>query len=98
MCLAIPGKVLDMEEVGGLRIASVQFGGITRKAYLEFVPDAKVGDYVIVHVGFAISKVDEEQAHATYALLAKTSLLTEEELTETNPDQAAGRGSDEVHR
>lgn len=56
MCLAIPGKVLEEFEQRGLRMAKVQFGGIVREAALDYVPDAKVGDYVLVHVGFAISK------------------------------------------
>jgi hydrogenase expression/formation protein HypC len=99
MCLAIPGKVLDTEEIGGLRVGRVQFGGITRKAYLDFVPDAVPGDYVIVHVGFAISKVDEEQAQATYALLERTGLLAEEGLSEeVGSDEAPPGGADEVSR
>lgn len=55
MCLAIPGKVLEEFEQRGMRIAKVQFGGIIREASLDYVPAAKVGDYVLVHVGFAIS-------------------------------------------
>lgn len=81
MCLAVPGKILDMEERNGSRIARVQFGGITREAYLDFVPDAAVGDYVMVHVGFAISRVDPEEAERTYRLLESMSLLGSEELT-----------------
>jgi len=64
MCLAIPGKVLSVEEGVG-RLARVQFGGITRTASLDLVPEASVGDYVLVHVGFAISKIDEEEARKT---------------------------------
>jgi hydrogenase expression/formation protein HypC len=71
MCLAIPGKVLEATEVGVNRIAQVQFGGVTRQVYLDFVPEANVGDYVLVHVGFAISKIDEAEALRTYALLAE---------------------------
>jgi hydrogenase expression/formation protein HypC len=69
MCLAVPGKVLEVEERDGSRIARVEFGGITRTAYLDFVPEAVVGDYVIVHVGFAISRLDAEEAEETYRLL-----------------------------
>jgi hydrogenase expression/formation protein HypC len=78
MCLAIPGKIVDSEEIGGFRVGNVQFGGITRKVYLDFVPEAVVGDYVIVHVGFAISLVDAEEAERTYALLDEMGALEEE--------------------
>lgn len=80
MCLAVPGKILDTEEIGDSRIGRVQFGGITRQAYLDFVPEAEVGDYVIVHVGFAISRVDAEEAKRTYELLEQMGLLPAEGL------------------
>ena len=69
MCLAVPGKVLEAENVGISRIAKVQFGGITRQVYLDFVPEVEPGDYVLVHVGFAISRVEPEEAERTYELL-----------------------------
>ena len=69
MCLAIPGKILEAEDRGWNRVAKVQFGGVTREVYLDFVPEAGVGDYVLVHVGFAVSKVDEAEARRTYELL-----------------------------
>lgn len=65
MCLAIPGKIVDTGEIDGMRVGKVQFGGITRETFLGFVPEARPGDYVLVHVGFAISKVDEEEAEQT---------------------------------
>jgi hydrogenase expression/formation protein HypC len=77
MCLAIPGKVIDAFDRDGMRMAKVQFGGITREACLEYVPDTRVGEYVLVHVGFAISKVDEEEAQRTYQLLEEMDQLTE---------------------
>lgn len=77
MCLAIPGKVISVEE-GLSRMAKVQFGGITRIASLDFVPEAGVGDYVLVHVGFAISKIDEEEAHKTLAALEELANLQDE--------------------
>lgn len=80
MCLAIPGKILDTEEIAGNRIARVQFGGITRQAYLDFVPEAQPGDYVLVHVGFAISRVDEAEAQRTFDVLEQMGLLAEEGL------------------
>ena len=72
MCLAVPGQVLNVAD-DPLRTATVSFGGVTKSISLAFVPDAGVGDYVIVHVGFAISKLDEEAARRTlqtYADLA----------------------------
>jgi hydrogenase expression/formation protein HypC len=77
MCLAIPGKVLEEFERGGMRLARIQFGGIVREASLDYVPAAKVGDYVLVHVGFAISTVDAEEAERTYRLLEEMDQLTE---------------------
>ena len=77
MCLAIPGKVLQEFEARGLRMAKVQFGGIVRAAALDYVPEAKVGDYVLVHVGFAISKVDAAEAERTYRLLEEMDQLSE---------------------
>ena len=74
MCLAVPGKILQVEETDGGRTARVQFGGIVKEAYLNFVPDAQAGDYVMVHVGFAISKVDAEEAERTYRLLQTLGL------------------------
>jgi hydrogenase expression/formation protein HypC len=78
MCLAIPGKILDIEELNGIRFGRVQFGGITRQTYLDFVPDAQPGDFVLVHVGFAIGKVDEAEAARTLELLEKVGLVAGE--------------------
>jgi hydrogenase expression/formation protein HypC len=78
MCLAIPGKILDCTEQGGLRVGRIQFGGIVRQASLDFVPEAQVGDYVMVHVGFAISRVDADEAERTYQLLAEMGAVEEE--------------------
>jgi hydrogenase expression/formation protein HypC len=78
MCLAIPGKILDCTEQGGLRVGRIQFGGIVRQASLDFVPEAQVGDYVMVHVGFAISRVDAEEADRTYQLLAEMGAVEDE--------------------
>jgi hydrogenase expression/formation protein HypC len=77
MCLGIPGKILDCFESQGLRMAKVEFGGIVREACLECVPEACAGDYVLVHVGFAISKIDEEEAARTYRLLEEMGQLNE---------------------
>jgi hydrogenase expression/formation protein HypC len=77
MCLAIPGKVVDTFDQRGLRMAKVQFGGIVREACLEYVPETQVGEYVLVHVGFAISRVDEAEAERTYQALKDLDQLTE---------------------
>jgi hydrogenase expression/formation protein HypC len=79
MCLAVPGKVLESREVGPSRIAKVEFGGVTRQVYLDFVPEAEVGDYVLVHVGFAIGKIDEAEAKRTYELLEEMGAVLEAE-------------------
>jgi hydrogenase expression/formation protein HypC len=68
MCLGIPGKVLDVR-AGDLRMGRVAFGGIVREVCLEYVPEAEVGDWVIVHVGFAISRIDDAEAARTLAYL-----------------------------
>ena len=78
MCLAVPGKVITAEEQNGVRIGRVQFGGIVRQACLDLVPEAKVGDFVLVHVGFAISCVDKEEAERSYELLESLGLLQSE--------------------
>ncbi len=80
MCLAVPGKILDESEVNGCRFARVQFGGIVRQVSLDFLPEAAPGDYVMVHVGFAISRVDAEEAERTYELLRNMGYLDEEGL------------------
>ena len=84
MCLAIPGKVLKKEDREGTLIGRVDFGGITRDVHLDFVPEAEVGDYVIVHVGFALSRLDAEEALRTLELLKEMGALKEEGL-EGNP-------------
>jgi hydrogenase expression/formation protein HypC len=74
MCLAIPGRVIDIADD---RLARVDFGGIVRRASLELTPEAAPGDYVMVHVGYAISKVDAEEAEGAYRLLEAMGLLDE---------------------
>ena len=69
MCLGIPGEIVSIEEGEQLRTAKVRFGGATRDVYLDLVPDAQIGDYVIVHVGFALSKVDPEEAGGVFDML-----------------------------
>jgi hydrogenase expression/formation protein HypC len=78
MCLAIPGKIVSSEEENGIRIGRVEFGGISRTTCLDLVPEASVGDYVLVHVGFALSRVDREEAERSYAVLEAMGLLQDE--------------------
>ena len=75
MCLAIPGKVLEISQNNGLRTGRINFGGIVSQVCLDYVPEVQTGDYVIVHVGFAISKVDREEAERTYQALEAMGLL-----------------------
>jgi hydrogenase expression/formation protein HypC len=79
MCLAIPGKIKDitLQHNGLVRMAKVSFGGIVKEASLEMLPDATVGDYVLVHVGVAISKVNEEEAQKTFQYLEEIGELGE---------------------
>jgi hydrogenase expression/formation protein HypC len=78
VCLAIPGKLMAKSEEDGMLCGRVEFGGIVRPACLDFLPEAEVGEYVLVHVGFAISRIDEEEAKATLAYLEQLGMLQAE--------------------
>ena len=78
MCLGIPGKIVDIYESGGLRMGKVDFGGVSRETCLAYVPEVEVGDYTVVHVGFAISRLSEEEAQATLDILREMGDLEEE--------------------
>lgn len=71
MCLGVPGRIIEVQENGLMRMGRVDFGGITREVCLAYVPEAQVGDWVIVHVGFAISRLEEEEAMETLQLLGE---------------------------
>jgi hydrogenase expression/formation protein HypC len=78
MCLAVPGKILNIEgEDPIFRCGKVSFGGIVKNINLAYVPEAKIGDYVLVHVGFAISTIDEEEAEEVFGYLQKIGELAE---------------------
>ncbi len=77
MCLAIPGKISRLHENAGVPMAKVDFGGITRDACMSYLPEAQIGDYVLVHVGFAISRLDEAEAARTFQYLAEMDQLNE---------------------
>jgi hydrogenase expression/formation protein HypC len=89
MCLGIPGKVIEIREEGGLPMGRVDFGGVRKEACLAYVPEVTVGDYVIVHVGFAISMVDEDEALRTLELLDQMGDLVDQELATMGPGMSA---------
>lgn len=78
MCLAVPGKIVEISDAEGLKMAKVDFGGIFREACLDYVPEAEVGDYCVIHVGFAISLLSEKEAMETLDLLKQITDLEEE--------------------
>lgn len=77
MCLAVPGRVVEILGEGDVRMGKVDFAGVQRQASLAFVPEVQLGDYVLVHVGFAISRIDEEAARETLAVLVEMGELAE---------------------
>jgi len=78
MCLAVPGKIISIEGTDPLfRTARVSFGGIVKQTSLAYVPEAQIGDYVLVHVGFAISKIDEEEAQEVFEYLRQMEEMAE---------------------
>ncbi len=87
MCLGIPGRVTEIHDEAGLAMGRVDFGGVRKEACLAYLPDVAPGDYVIVHVGFAISKVDEAEALKTLEILA-TMGVVEPELMTMGPGMA----------
>jgi hydrogenase expression/formation protein HypC len=90
MCLAIPGKVLDVEtNAEGVRMGRANFGGIVKQVCLEYVPEVVIGDYVLVHVGFALSKVDEEEAARTFKFLDELKQLGELDTPDFQPYPSA---------
>jgi hydrogenase expression/formation protein HypC len=78
MCLAVPGRVLSIADVDGTRMAQVDFGGLRKDVCLQYIPDAVVGEYVVVHVGFAIQRLDEKSAQETLANFERLGILKEE--------------------
>jgi hydrogenase expression/formation protein HypC len=78
MCLAVPGKITEIHKTGIMRMAIIDFGGVTREACIEALPEAKVGDWTIVHAGFALSLLSEDEARQTLDLL--------DEIDESNMD------------
>ena len=78
MCLGVPGKIVEIEEKNGLKMARMDFGGVFREACLDYVPEAQVGDYCLIHVGFALNTISEEEAMETMELLKQIMDMEEE--------------------
>jgi hydrogenase expression/formation protein HypC len=78
MCLGVPGRIIEIYESSNMKMGKVDFGGITRETCLDFVPEAEIGDYTIIHVGFAISLLSEEEAQKTLEMLREIDALGEE--------------------
>ena len=89
MCLAIPGKIVEIYEANGLRMGKIDFGGVTREACLAYVPEAQLGEYTVIHVGFAISQLSEEEAQETLALIREIANMDEELGLEPGEEMAA---------
>lgn len=78
MCLGIPGKIIEIEDTNGVKMAKIDFGGVIRSACIEAIPEVKVGDYTIIHAGFALNILSEEDALETLSLLQEIADLNEE--------------------
>ncbi len=97
MCLGIPGKVLAIDTESSLPMGRVEFGGIGKDVCLAYLPDVQVGDYVLVHVGFAISKIDEQEAEEIFDYIEQIGALSEidadgapdQRASETQPEEPA---------
>jgi hydrogenase expression/formation protein HypC len=91
MCLAVPGRVIEVQDAEGIKMGRADFGGIVKRVCLEYTSDVRVGDYVMVHVGFALSKVDQAEAARTYKLLEEMNQLAELEVADVSPPPQAIR-------
>lgn len=91
MCLGVPGKVIEIFEADGIRMGKVDFGGIVKEACLAYVPEVELGDYTIIHVGFAITRLDEASAQESLALFQQMGILEEELHPELDAEQEPGR-------
>ena len=78
MCLGVPGKIIEIYEVNGLQMGRIDFGGVTREACLAYVPEAQLGDYTIIHVGFALNLISEQEAQETLAILREIADIEQE--------------------
>jgi hydrogenase expression/formation protein HypC len=91
MCLGIPGKIIEIYNTSALRMAKVDFGGVVREACIETLPEAQIGDYTIVHAGFALNLLSEEEAQSTLDILKELADFEEQLiLSEGTTDLQAG--------
>lgn len=90
MCLAVPGRLVEIQGEGDLRMGRIDFGGVVRQACLAYLPEAEPGDYVLVHVGFAISRIDEQAARETLEALRQIGEMTV-------PDEMGAGASEAPH-
>jgi hydrogenase expression/formation protein HypC len=81
MCLGIPAKVIELFETNSMKMAKVDFGGVVKEACMEYLPEVKVGDYTIIHVGFGLSILDEKEAFETMELLKQIDAMGEEQVS-----------------
>ena len=95
MCLGIPGRVVEVYREHDLLMGKVDFGGVLKRVCLETLPELVVGDYALVHVGFALSRIDEAEAQQVFAFLARMNELRE---IEENEPQGTSPGSNETNR
>jgi hydrogenase expression/formation protein HypC len=96
MCLGIPGKIVSITPRDALSMGKVEFGGIVKEVCLAYVPEAQVGDYVLVHVGFAISRIDEAEAEEIFRYIEQIGELSELEESEAETLQTARDASAEA--
>jgi len=82
MCLGIPGKIISIYEDHGTKMAKIDFGGVSQDACIEVIPDAKPGDWTIIHAGFALNKLSEDEALETLTILQEMAELVDQEETE----------------
>jgi hydrogenase expression/formation protein HypC len=78
MCLGIPGKVIELYEVNGMKMARIDFSGVIKEACMEYLPEIKIGDYTLIHVGFGLSIIDEKEALETLQMLNQIAAMDEE--------------------
>jgi hydrogenase expression/formation protein HypC len=83
MCLAVPGRVIEINDKDMLKMAKVDFAGVVKEVCLDWVPEVQLNDYVVVHAGFALNKVDENEARETLRLFHEMGALTDEEFEKT---------------
>ena len=94
MCLGVPGRIVETHDDRGVTMATVDFGGVTKPVCLAYTPEAGVGDYVVVHVGFAISQIDEDEAHKVFEYLQEMGELGELSVPQPG-DSAVAEGNND---